>query len=280
MARRRSALDDLVALPWWFSVVLAIVAYTVLKYGFPAIGVSSPVVGSFFQSVSKFAPFVAALFLLAAAMAAVKAWRKGKLLDRQTGAHSIRSLSWRAFENLVGEMYRRQGYTIVETGGGADGGVDLILKKGGEKILVQCKQWKMTKVGVKVVRELYGVMTADGASQGIVLSSGDFTQEAKDFAKGKPLDLVPGTQLARMIAKVKKGGARIHKPTEPVVVPESPQPVETATSTNSPLCPRCGKEMVRRKARRGADAGKEFWACPGFPECRGTRPLVQMNSSP
>jgi restriction system protein len=45
-------------------------------------------------------------------------------------------------------------------GGGADGGVDLVLtkpgKSGGEKFLVQCKQWRAYKVGVDVVRELYG----------------------------------------------------------------------------------------------------------------------------
>nr|WP_260263875.1 restriction endonuclease [Delftia acidovorans] len=42
--------------------------------------------------------------------------------------------------------------------------MDLVLSKDGEKTLVQCKQWKAFKVGVATVREVYGVMAADGAA--------------------------------------------------------------------------------------------------------------------
>jgi hypothetical protein len=48
---------------------------------------------------------------------------------------------------------------------------------GGETVLVQCKQWKTSKVGVKVVRELYGVVMAEGATKGILIASGTYTQE-------------------------------------------------------------------------------------------------------
>ena len=41
-----------------------------------------------------------------------------------------------------------------------------MLRKDREKFLVQCKQWKAFKVGVTVVRELYGVMAAHGAEIG------------------------------------------------------------------------------------------------------------------
>jgi restriction system protein len=94
---------------------------------------------------------------------------------------------------------------VTETGGGgADGGVDLILKKNGEHLLVQCKNWRVDKVGVKVVRELYGVVAAEGATGGVVICSGAFNQEALDFARGKPMELIEGTTLARMIEEVKK----------------------------------------------------------------------------
>ena len=36
-----------------------------------------------------------------------------------------------------------------------------------------------------------------------------------------------------------------------------------------PDCPKCGRPMVRRTARRGANAGGEFWGCSEFPRCRG-----------
>lgn len=39
----------------------------------------------------------------------------------------------------------------------------------------------------------------------------------------------------------------------------------------APECPRCGKPMQRRLARRGARAGRPFWSCPDYPDCDGTR---------
>lgn len=38
-----------------------------------------------------------------------------------------------------------------------------------------------------------------------------------------------------------------------------------------PDCPKCGQPMVRRTARRGANAGGEFWGCSEFPRCRGIK---------
>ena len=73
-------------------------------------------------------------------------------------------MDWREFEMLTGEAFRRQGYDIVENGlGGADGGIDLILRKDGKTFLVQCKQWRHKCVDVKVVREMFGVLVHEGA---------------------------------------------------------------------------------------------------------------------
>jgi hypothetical protein len=107
-----------------------------------------------------------------------------RLLDGQGDLAKIRDLSWRELEQLVGEAYRRQGYSVREFGGGgADGGVDLVLQREGQTTLVQCKRWKAWSVGVKVVRELYGVMTAEKASRGVVVSCGRFTRDADRFRR-------------------------------------------------------------------------------------------------
>jgi restriction system protein len=50
--------------------------------------------------------------------------------------------------------------------------------------------------------------------------------------------------------------------------------VTRSASSESPLCPLCTKPMARRTAKRGANAGREFWGCTGYPSCRGTRPAV------
>jgi four helix bundle suffix protein len=42
-------------------------------------------------------------------------------------------------------------------------------------------------------------------------------------------------------------------------------------AANAPTCPNCGKPMTVRKANTGRNAGKKFWGCTGYPECRGVR---------
>jgi restriction system protein len=177
--------------------------------------------------------------------------RKGKMLENQTGLDSIKNLSWRQFEELVGEVFRRQGYFVLENPSvGADGGVDLRLRKNGQITFVQCKHWKSKSVGVSIVRELYGVMTAAKASHGILATFGNFTLEAKNFAKGNPIHLITGNQLVKLISEVKKNG-----------MPSAP--VEPKRS-----CPKCGSEMVLRTAKKGDFAGQKFWGCSKFPKCR------------
>ena len=39
---------------------------------------------------------------------------------------------------------------------------------------------------------------------------------------------------------------------------------------NAPTCPRCGKPMIKRVAKKGIHSGKEFWSCSSYPECTGT----------
>lgn len=47
----------------------------------------------------------------------------------------------------------------------------------------------------------------------------------------------------------------------------NPEAVSEAAS--EPLCPRCASPMVKRLAKSGENAGKEFWGCTKFPACRG-----------
>lgn len=251
MALRKRSVVALV--PWWAYLIMAILAYLVFHYLVPSL--MSP---SSFRLIGRAVPLlgsiISLILLLCAALMAFDAFRRRSLLENQNGMNSIRSISWKEFEDLVAEAYRRKGYTVTETSFGADGGVDIILKKGTEKILVQCKQWKMQKVGVKVVRELYGVVIAEGASEGVVISSGIFTEDAIAFARGKPLELIDGAGLLKMITEVQK----------------KQMPVKA--ESKDILCPFCGNSMVIRTAKKGNHAGDKFWGCPSFPKCRGTRP--------
>lgn len=45
---------------------------------------------------------------------------------------------------------------------------------------------------------------------------------------------------------------------------------QQSAQTNAPVCPLCGKSMIKRVAQKGINSGKEFWSCSGFPNCKGT----------
>lgn len=46
-----------------------------------------------------------------------------------------------------------------------------------------------------------------------------------------------------------------------------------ATSSGAPLCPKCGKPMLKRMQKKGQMQGREFWGCSDYPNCNGTRPI-------
>lgn len=258
--RKENILNLLFQLPWWVSLLVASTAYILLKYIIPSIQTENLLLKSLGKIGPDFAPFVALIFLLPAPFSLYEEKRKQKLVDNQKDLQSIRDLSWRDFEHLVGEAYRRQGYMVLENPDpGPDGGIDLRLKKDDNRFLVQCKQWRTMKVGVKVVRELYGVMTAEHATGGIVITSGIFTQEARNFAAGKPIDLVEGNQLTALIDSVRKDS-----PAKPIEIHE---PVVSGRP-----CPQCDGTLVLREAKRGKNIGQKFWGCSNYPKCRATEP--------
>lgn len=263
MARKNETiLNLLVQAPWWVSVFLSVAAYIVFRFIVPTINFENWVFKAFVSAAPQLAFIVALVFFIPALFSFFRSLRKRKLLDKQKDLDTIKSLSWKEFEELVAEAYRRKGYSVVENyGTGPDGGVDLVLKKDGNLFIVQCKQWKSSKVDVKVVREMYGVMTAEQANGVIIITSGMFTQEAKNFASGKPIDLVEGNQLLDLVRSVQSRQ-----------VSSLAKDFEGQKTVN--LCPACGGKLVLRVARQGVNAGNKFWGCSNFPTCKYTKTYV------
>ena len=222
-----------------------------------------------FASVGQYlVPFIG---LVGAIISFLRRKQRVALVTDVAQAQSTQALDgmlWREFEMLVGEAFRLQGYSVTETGGGgADGGIDLVLVKGSEKFLVQCKQWKAYKVGVDVVRELYGVMAAKGATGGFVVTSGRFTDDASKFAAGRNVRLIDGP---RLFALIKQARQSTRMADQQVGSMQRTAPLKAAIE---PSCPQCAARMVKRVARKGSHAGGEFWGCSTFPSCRGVRQL-------
>ncbi len=289
MARRKntSVLEDLfgiaAVLPWWVGSTLALVSYVILhRYASVDVAtnitpgqIGQMVTGQVIKTLAFYGQFVIPLVFLVGAAASFFGRRKREGLLRDIAGDSsgetVRTLNWKDFELLVGEAFRMRGFSVAETGGGgADGGIDLQLKKGGEVFLVQCKQWRAYKVSVNVVRELYGVMASQGAAGGFVVTSGVFTADAHSFAEGKNIELIDGTALNKMIEKARA--------TQPVVVSIADAPIRAepklqTASTMDPTCPRCGSAMAKRIAKQGSNAGGAFWGCTAFPKCRGIKAI-------
>lgn len=271
---------DLVALlPWWGGVALALVSYVVLHALAAPDPIQAPQPGqmggfifhSFWKVLANAGQYLVPLLCLFGAAASALGRRRRRELASQViqsdAATALDGMSWREFELLVGEAFRLQGYKVLELGGsGPDGGVDLVLMRGKEKFLVQCKQWKAFKVGVAVVRELYGVMAASGAAGGFVVTSGRFTDEAIAFADGRHLQLVDGPRLFGLLQQARSALAT--KPRQASAGPATTQKTEA-----TPACPSCGAAMVPRTAKRGAHAGAAFWGCASYPACKATRPM-------
>ena len=286
MARKRktSPLEDMLdlvsLLPWWAGVAIAAIGYVVLHRMAAPVQVTAIQPGhvshlmtqTVIAGLATAGQYIVALVgLVGAAMSFFRRKQRAALITdvaQSQSTNALDGMSWREFEMLVGEAYRLQGYSVTETGGGgADGGIDLSLTKGNEKFLVQCKQWKAFKVGVDVVRELYGVMAAKGATGGFVVTSGRFTDDAKAFADGRNVQLVDGPKLFAMITQAKQSLTATAQ--QPISNPQAAQP-KTAIE---PICPQCGSGMVKRTARKGSNAGGEFWGCSKFPTCKGVRQL-------
>jgi restriction system protein len=286
MARRNreAGLDaffhTLVGAPWWIGPICAAVAFGFLRFIVPAILASSSdermakSFGAVLIPMSvKLAPFAAVGILAIWGLAEFKKLGDRRRLDRQTGLDSVCELSWAEFEELVAEAYRRDRYEVERTGdAAADGGVDIVLRRNGQTTLVQCKHWKTWTVGVKVIRELRGVMASKRADYGVVVSYGTFTSEATAFAQENRITPVSGQQLVELIRSVQN--KRAVSPRIPATIcsmAATSQRQYSVASQQTPTCPRCGSPMVRRMAKRGPNAGSQFWGCPRYPACQGTQ---------
>ena len=249
----------LTEMPWWVSVTIGAAFFFAVRYGIPLL----PIDWGLFEDVilkgSSIFSWFGFIFLLPAGVSVVRIFRDRHLLKANKTKASFRDLDWRTFEDLIEAYYRQLGYRIErQRKGGADGGVDMrVTNNHGETFLVQCKRWVTARVGPEVVRELFGVVTAENAAGGIVVTSGSFTIDAYDFAENNGIELIDGDRLDHMLGDTL---AEVG-------------PLNADKNGGRKTCPLCGSRLVVRQARRGANPGSSFYGCSTFPDCRFTQDL-------
>jgi restriction system protein len=108
------------------------------------------------------------------------------------------------FEELVAELFSAMGLQTQTTARTGDGGVDVIAVdpdpiRGG-RMVIQVKRYDST-IPPSVVRDLYGTVLHEGAIKGILVTTAGFGPSSHQFAQGKPLTLINGTELLALLAK-------------------------------------------------------------------------------
>lgn len=174
---------------------------------------------------------------------------------------NLQKLEWKRLEILTAQFFKAIGFDARMTRVGADGGVDVELRQTGQDKPVgyaQCKAWTTYKVGVKPLRELYGVMAAEHVQHGVFVTTSIFTEEAREFARGKDLELVDGATLIGFIERLPQDRQQ--------------ELLKTAFAGDfsTPTCPNCDIKMVSRTAHKGKDVGSTFWGCHNYPRCKRT----------
>lgn len=121
---------------------------------------------------------------------------------------NLATMDWEDFEHLIREVFEQEfvsgGGEVKVTQASRDGGVDAVAFdpdpiRGG-KIVIQAKRYTNT-VGVSAVRDLYGTVMNEGATKGILVTTADYGPDAYEFAKGKPLTLLNGSNLLHLLEK-------------------------------------------------------------------------------
>lgn len=110
------------------------------------------------------------------------------------------------FEDLVAEIFRRDGYEVKITPRTRDGGKDIIasFSKNGIPYLlyIECKRFSENrKVGVEIVQRIFGTQTADRVGKSVVVTSSTFSRDARRFAEEQNhmIDLLDYNDLIQMI---------------------------------------------------------------------------------
>lgn len=191
----------------------------------------------------------------------------GKLVEpsipNQWSPAVFQAIEWRRFEAVCETLFAQAGFETRSQSHGPDGGVDVWLHSKnavGPVSVAQCKHWQSKPVGVKEVREFFGVMASHQLKRGTYATTSTFTPDAVAFGKNNGIHLLDGTGLLRQIAQR---------------TPEQQQALLAVAYEGDyarPTCASCGIKMVERTPAKG---GSPFWGCKNYPRCRSRMAMTR-----
>ena len=129
------------------------------------------------------------------------------LLSKNRTLKKLKRLSWDDFEKLCMELFQKEGWNVRgNVKKGADGGVDIWIERSmfwqsKTTAIVQCKKYEDSFVGIKVVREMYGLMYEYEVDGVYIVTTSRFTKECYKFIENKEIFLINGEDLVKLICK-------------------------------------------------------------------------------
>lgn len=169
--------------PWWISVGIALGIALVSKAALPEKYVVYGVISGW-------------PFLTIGMIAAWKQFRMPSAVRVTETLEKICAMSWRDFSGVVEDAFRQDGYTVSRLAGSD---ADFAISKAGKTALVSCKRWKAASSGIEPLRDLQSAIEKQEADEGIYLTAGVVSDNARRFATEKKVQVVQGEDLARML---------------------------------------------------------------------------------
>lgn len=157
-------------------------------------------------------------------------------------------MSGEQFEKCLMYHFQGLGYKAETTARSHDYGADLVMKRNGEKIIVQAKRYN-GKVGIKAVQEAIGAVAYYGSLKGFVVTNSYFTKSAWELAKKSNIELWDRNTIINNF-NISNSNTEFS---------------DNIVTNNQKVCPRCGKNLIRREGKNGS-----FYGCSKYPECRYT----------
>ena len=143
--RKDSFFEDVMKMPWPVGVVAAVLVFFIFHV-YQLVAPQDQLNQTLLSIFRMVAYFFMGMLLFAAFLSFLTQKIRSNRFKTTKSMSDLRSLSWRQFESFIGELFREQGYFVMETPEGPDNGVDLVLRKDSEKTYVQFKHWKQNRI--------------------------------------------------------------------------------------------------------------------------------------
>ncbi|MBN8758085.1 MULTISPECIES: restriction endonuclease [Variovorax] len=177
-------------------------------------------------------------------------------MESQWSPSVLAAIEWRRFEAVCEALYAQAGFATRSQSHGADGGIDIWLQSRHSDVprIVQCKHWQTKTVGVKEMREFFGVMASHQLKSGTYVTSSTFSGDAIAFAKANGIHAQDGAALLKLISQR---------------TPEQQAALLAVAYEGEywrPTCASCGAKMIEKNSKKNDGS---FWGCANYRRCGG-----------